>query len=198
MSDYSIHELQGEAIEPWLDQLGSLRIQVFREFPYLYDGDQEYERNYLKRYLKAKDALIVLIVDDESGVVGATTCLPMSEEEEEFRKPFEAAGMDVNELFYFGESLLLPEWRGRGLGHEFFDHREAHARRLGYDAATFCAVDRAEDHPMRPGDYRPLDEFWQKRGYAKQDHLKARFPWKELGAEEETEQTLTFWLRDWS
>jgi hypothetical protein len=37
-------------------------------------------------------------------------------------------GMDVGRVFYFGESMLLPRCRGRGIGHAFFGHREAHAR----------------------------------------------------------------------
>ena len=197
MNECRIHEIGGAGIEPWLDQLGKLRIEVFRGFPYLYDGDEDYERNYLRRYLEAKDALVVLVTDDQEQVVGATTCLPMTEEEIEFRGPVEVAGLDGADVFYFGESVLLPEWRGRGIGHEFFDRREAYARKLGYRVTTFCAVDREEDHPHRPSDYRPLDGFWRKRGYEKQDHIKARFPWKQVGADEETEQTLTFWLKRW-
>ncbi len=35
-------------------------------------------------------------------------------------------------MFFFDESVLLPAYRGRGLGRPcFFDHREAHARGLG-------------------------------------------------------------------
>ena len=33
-----IHELRGSQIEPWLDALGGLRIRIFRDYPYLYDG----------------------------------------------------------------------------------------------------------------------------------------------------------------
>ena len=114
MSDYKIHELQAAELEPWLNGLGKLRIDVFREYPYLYDGDEDYERNYLRRYLEAKDSLVVVVTDSKDDVVGATTCLPMAEEGPEFREPLEQTGMNVGEIFYLGESVLLPEWRGRG------------------------------------------------------------------------------------
>jgi len=194
---HQFHLLQGAKLEPWLQALGELRIRVFRDYPYLYDGSQAYESDYLRRYMEARDALVVLVTDGDGKAVGATTCLPMAEEGAEFREPFEQAGHDPGELFYFGESVLLPEWRGRGIGKAFFDLREAHARSLGYRITTFCAVDRPEDHPSRPQDYRPLDGFWQSRGYEKQETLKARFPWKEIGQSEETEQSLTFWLKHW-
>jgi len=191
------HELCGDSLLPWLDTLGDLRIRVFREFPYLYEGSLNYEREYLKRYMTAKDALVVIVTDAQGDAIGGTTCLPLAEECEEFQQGFMQAGADVSKIFYFGESVLLPAWRGRGIGKLFFDRREAHARKLGYQTTTFCAVDRPDDDPRRPSDYRPLDGFWMSRGYEKQVGLKARFAWREVGQVEETDQTLTFWTREW-
>lgn len=193
--DFHLHEMSGVALEPWLSALGELRIRVFREYPYLYDGSAEYERGYLQRYIDARDSLVVLVTDADGHLVGATTCLPMAEEGPEFRQPFVDAGLSIDQIFYFGESILLPGWRGRGIGKAFFDHREAHAQKLGYQTTTFCAVDRPSNHPARPAYYRPLDGFWQSRGYQKQSGLQARFPWKEIGEETESDQTLTFWCK---
>lgn len=190
-----IHELRGDALAPWLDVLGGLRIRVFREYPYLYEGTLEYERDYLSVYQNARDSLVVLVTDDAGNAVGATTCLPLSDEGPEFRRPFLKAGMNVAEVFYFGESLLLPGWRGRGIGKLFFDCREAHAKCLGYRVTAFCAVDRPDTHRLRAAGYRPLDAFWQSRGYVKLPGLLARFVWKEIGEETESPKTLTFWTR---
>jgi GNAT superfamily N-acetyltransferase len=193
-----IHELRGEALAPWLDAMGCLRIQVFREYPYLYEGTLGYERDYLAVYQNSRDSLVVLISDDAGNAVGATTCLPLADEGPEFQEPFLKAGMDVNEVFYLGESILLPEWRGRGIGKLFFDKREAHAKRLGYRITAFCAVDRPDTHPLRPAGYRPLDAFWHSRSYVKQVGLQARFSWQEIGEQSESEKTLTFWTRAWT
>jgi len=197
MRDHQYHLLQAKEMEPWLPALGELRIQVFREYPYLYDGEESYEVRYLRRYLEAPNALLVVVTDSRGRAVGATTCLPISEEGPEFRQPFENSGMSVDEIFYFGESVLLPEWRGRGIGKRFFDLREAHARELGFPITTFCAVDRPDGHPLRPVGYRPLDGFWEQRGYGRQPRLQAHFPWKEVGKSEEVMNRLTFWLKDW-
>ena len=192
---YHIHELHGVLIEPWLDALGGLRIQVFREFPYLYDGSLEYERQYLRTYQEAAGGLVVIVTDSKGELIGATTCLPMTEEGAEFQKPFIEHGHDLSQIMYFGESILLPEWRGRGLGKEFFVRREAHARQLGLKITTFCAVDRSEDYPMRPANFRPLNGFWESRGYVRQPSLRTSFSWKEIGEEIESPKTLTFWLK---
>jgi len=191
------HELHGAELEPWLDGLGRLRITVFREYPYLYEGALDYERDYLKTYMAAKDSLVVIVVDQENTVCGATTCVPLRDEGPEFQQPFLQQNYPVDEVCYFGESILLPHLRGRGIGKEFFRRRERHAQALNAQWTGFCAVDRPEDHPMRPPNYRPLDEFWKAQGYTKDPSMKATFVWKEIGEERESPKTLTFWLKQW-
>ena len=192
-----IIEVTGSELGPYIDSLGRLRIAVFLEYPYLYDGSLEYEREYLKAYLESHRSLVALVLD-QGEVVGATTCMPMAEEGPEFQSAFTQAGYDLETICYFGESILLPAYRGRGLGKEFFTRREAHARKLGSAITTFCAVDRSADHPQRPADYVPLDGLWTKQGYTKHPELQATFVWKEIGEAAESPKTLTFWLKHWS
>ncbi len=197
MGTVALKEFRGPELEPWIDALGDVRIRVFREFPYLYDGSLDYEREYLRTYLQSELSLVVLALDGHQ-VVGATTCLPMTDGGPEFQQPFLDYGYDVEAICYFGESILLPEYRGRGIGVSFFEKREAHAQSMdGIRITTFCAVDRPLDHPLRPGDYVPLDAFWTKRGYTRQPKLKTHFTWKDLDEEAESPKPLTFWLREW-
>ena len=192
----TLKNFHGPELTPHLDALGALRIAVFREYPYLYDGSLEYERDYLGIYTRAARSRVVLAFDGE-GVVGATTCLPMTDEGPEFQAAFVGAGgYDLADICYFGESILLPEYRGQGVGKEFFLRREAHARQIGAKIATFCAVDRPADHPLRPAGYRTLESFWQGQGYTKHPELQATFVWKEIGEAAESPKTLTFWLKN--
>jgi len=190
-----LEKAQGKEIEPYWDALGALRITVFRDYPYLYDGSLDYERDYLKVYVNCPSSLAVLAFHGDA-VVGATTCIPMADEAEEFKSSFIQQGYDLSKICYLGESILLPQYRGRGVGKQFFKHRENHARELGLSLTTFCAVDRAADHPLRPSHYRPLDEFWISQGYKKQPHMQATFHWKELSEETESAKTLTFWTKE--
>ncbi|MFY7838526.1 MAG: GNAT family N-acetyltransferase [Novosphingobium sp.] len=192
----SVRPLTGAEIADALDDLGRLRIAVFAAFPYLYDGDPAYEAGYLAEYAAAPDAVLVAAFDG-ARIVGAATAAPMMHQKADFRRPFEAQGIKVERLFYFGESVLLPEYRGHGIGHAFFDHREAQAKKCGANAACFAAVVRANDHPARPGGYVPLDGFWTKRGYAVVPDLTTELAWKEHGAEGERVNTMQYWLRQW-
>lgn len=187
--------LRGAAIAPHLGDVARLRIAVFREFPYLYDGDAGYEARYLQVYVDTPDSVCVLAFDG-GRVVGASTALPLAAEDDGFQQPFLDRGMDVDRVFYLAESVVLPEYRGRGLGHRFFDAREAHARALGRFAWTaFAAVDRAPDDPRRPPGARENAAFWTRRGYARQPGMTMRLAWREIGEAQESEKPLTYWLR---
>ncbi|REC93694.1 GNAT family N-acetyltransferase [Kushneria indalinina] len=187
--------LQGAQIRQWLDALAALRIRVFREFPYLYDGSRDYERDYLETYAQSDDSLCVLVLDDDQ-VVGMSTALPLAHEDEAFKRPFVEQGIEVDSVCYFGESILLPEYRGQGLGVRFFEAREAHARTLaGVQHTAFCAVERSADHPLRPAGYQPLDNFWRKRGYTCRPELYARYEWQDIDASTPDHKTLRFWLK---
>ena len=194
--ELEIREVHGLELEPFIEGLGRLRIAVFREYPYLYDGTLADEREYLKTYLDSPRSLVALVLH-AGEVVGATTCLPMTDEGPEFQAAFVNGGYDLATICYFGESILLPAYRGRGLGKEFFRLREAHAQTLGAKITTFCAVNRPADHPLRPADYVPLDGLWEKQGYVKHAELQAIFEWKEPDEQGESAKSLTFWLKHW-
>lgn len=186
--------LTGSAITPYIDALARLRIEVFREYPYLYDGDMEYERRYLQAFREAPDSLLVLVLDGEE-VVGASTALPLEHETENIRRPLAEAGYNIKKVFYFGESVLRKACRGRGLGSRFFEERERHARQLGrFNTLAFCAVARPKDHPRRPEAYRPLDEFWQRRGFVRTG-IYCYISWQDLDEEEESPKPLRFWVK---
>lgn len=187
--------LTGAALDAALDDVARLRIAVFRAFPYLYDGDMDYERRYVAAYRDSPGAILVGAFDG-SRLVGAATGTPLADHAEDFAAAFAGTGLALDTVFYCAESVLLPDYRGQGIGHRFFDAREAHARRLGFAHSAFCAVMRPDDHPARPAGYRPLDGFWSARGYRPLPGVVAEFAWKDLGDTAETRKPLQFWLRD--
>lgn len=188
-----IEPLTGEALEQALDDVARLRISVFHDWPYLYDGDFGYERRYLEAY-RSPDAVLAGASDGER-LVGAATGTPMRDHAQDFATAFAGTALDLDEIFYCAESVLLPAYRGQGAGHRFFDIREDHARRTGHRFAAFCSVIRPDQHPLRPEGYRSLDGFWRARGYAPLDGVIATFSWKDRDEERETRKPLQFWMR---
>ena len=188
--------MTGAALAAALDDVAALRIAVFRDWPYLYDGDLGYERRYLQS-LGDSDRAILVGAFDGASLVGAATGTPLADHAEDFGAAFYGTGIDMERVFYCAESVLLPAYRGRGVGHRFFDLREAHARALGFDRMIFCSVMRPEDHPLRPKkNHRTLDSFWRNRGYQPMPGVIASFSWKDVDQDTSTPKALQFWIRN--
>ena len=188
-----IELLRGAELRARLDALAFLRIAVFEDYPYLYCGDISYERDYLKRFAYAPGAILVAACA-EGRMVGAATAAPLREYDPGLNALFEKRGLGDQSIFYFGESVLLSEFRQRGVGHSFFDEREAAAREAGATMAAFLSVVRPDDHPARPHDYYALESFWRDRGYLPFDGLTTTLDWEEHGSDGEITHTMQFWV----
>ena len=199
MRSLTFQTLTGQAIAPWLSSVAQLRISVFCEYPYLYQGSLDYEQHYLEAYASSPNCLFVLAFDGDQ-LVGAATGIPMVEADRSFQQPFlaqpAAQQWPLSQLFYFGESVLLPAYRGRGIGVRFFAEREAWAAQQGgIRWCCFCAIERAPDHPLRPVNYRSLEPFWRKRGYQHYHALRTELEWLELNAAQPSSHPMSFWIK---
>lgn len=195
MAALTFRDLRGTDATPYIKELAELRISVFKDFPYLYKGTFDYESRYLNTYFSCPDALVV-VCNDGDRIIGASTAIPLRYEPQSMQKPFLDAGIDPSKVMYFGESILLPQYRGRGIGKIFFHHRLQYAaRQLGIEWASFCAVVRPDDHHRRPSDYRPLDALWQSFGFKKRDGMIGEMKWQDWDETQESKKVMQFWLR---
>jgi GNAT superfamily N-acetyltransferase len=177
-----------------LRALATLRMTVFRTWPYLYDGNLDYEAAYLDEFLSSEDAIV--IVARVGGIpVGMATASPMLTQSDVITESFLRAGFDTRAIHYFGESVLLPQFRGQGIGHRFFDERERAAKVAGAQFGAFCAVARSRDDPRRPEGERDLTGFWQKRGYSIETRCETRLRWKEVDQPTESDHLMRFWMK---
>lgn len=190
----SIKRFSGPDVKKYIHELAKLRIKIFHDYPYLYEGDLSYEEKYLKTYTDCPHSVLVLVFANDK-VVGASSAIPLQYETDAIKKPFQEADYNIDTIFYFGESVLLHEFRGHKIGERFFAEREAAALEQGYKFTAFCAVKRAANDTRKPKDFHPLDQFWQRMGYTKHDDLTALMSWTEIGETEETAKPMTFWLK---
>lgn len=189
-----VRRLARSEVEAVFDDLARLRIEVFRDFPYLYDGDLDYERRYLAAYTESPGAVVIGAFAGGL-LVGAATGSPLADHFDAFAAPFSARGLDPKDYFYFGESVLRRDYRGRGVGVRFFEEREKAASAAGFARCVFSAVMRPADHPLRPAGYQPLDTFWARRGYARIEDLRTGFSWRDIGEAKESVKPMEFWQK---
>ena len=185
----------GRDVLAHLPDIARLRIAVFREYPYLYDGDLAYEERYLRDLCESPRGMVALALDG-GRVVGASTGLPLADEPEGIRRPFGEAGFVVERIFYCAESVLLPSHRGQGIYRRFFAERERYASSRGFFVATFCGVERPANHPRRPPGYLPLDGIWTRLGYERRPDLRTTIAWKDLDEEGESPKPMVFWVKN--
>lgn len=186
----------GEEVKGLIPQIAKLRIEVFAEYPFLYIGDLEYEKRYLKKFSEMEDAIAVACFEGEE-LVGISTGYPFIYEAKDLQAVLAKKGLRPEDYFCLGESVLRKTVRGQGIGNRFFDEREAHVKRLGrYKHICFYTSLRPENDPRRPADYRPLDPFWKKRGYQEHPELVGTVSYQEIGEEAESPKKMVFWIKD--
>lgn len=195
MSNISISILTDIQVNQYIEAVARLRIAIFKEYPYLYDGNFEYEIDYLKKFIDTPDSMIVILKDQEH-IVGAITGLPLKYEDEIIKKPWLDQHKSIEKIYYFSEILIYPDYRGKGLGRELFEAAKATARDFsGYDCFALATVIRADNHPSKPAGYKALDNFWIRNGYHKDETLICQIPWKEIDETVESSKPLVFWLK---
>ncbi|MRR35705.1 GNAT family N-acetyltransferase [bacterium] len=192
---YKLELCTGPAVIPYLSEIARLRITIFREFPYLYKGSQEIETKYLQAYAEAPDACVFVVRDGEA-IIGAVTGVPLSGEPASFTAPFAGSPFSLDTIYYVGEVLFFPAYRGQGLGSRLLQEFEDHVRALGRYQRLACAtVVRPETHPLRPSDYRPIDGLLLRAEFIKYPELRVALPWPDLDGNI-TENTMVFWMNE--
>jgi GNAT superfamily N-acetyltransferase len=167
----SLEILSGKQLLPMLDEVARFRLKLFREFPYLYEGTEEYEKNYLQIFVENPHALLILFkINDQ--IVGIATGLPLHMEGEIFKEAienFKKAHFNPEQCYYIGEVLVLPEFRGRFFSFKFIKEIENKIKDWGYKYICFMTVVRDKHDPRQPGNYRDLLPLWQRLRYQQTD-----------------------------
>ena len=196
MTDIHVRSFTGSTLKPYLHSIAKLRVEMFKDFPYFEDPDLAQETQYLRKIIAHKETIGVLIFDNTT-LVGASLGCPLLIEEHAIHQPFLERKLDIASYFYFGDSALLKHYRGRGIGHHFFDAREAHvAHYKKYKHICFCIPTHSEVESARPPDYVPLFDFWRKRGYVHYPEMQSYLTWKTIGKAHPVEYPMSFWIKD--
>jgi len=196
MTDIHVRSFTGNGLKPYLHSLAKLRMEVFREFPYFEEPDLEKETQLIRKLFQNRESIGVLIFDNTT-LVGVSLGYPLSLEEASLQRPFKDRNLNSEHYFFFGDSVLLKAYRGRGIGHHFFDAREAHIIHYKkFKHICFCVPDGLETSPQKPKDFIPLHGFWRKRGYIQHPEMHCCLSWKTLGEAEPSEKKMVYWIKD--
>ncbi len=187
--------LTGSAIVESLDDLATLRLDIFLEYPYLYQGRREDELAYLRTYAEKPDACVILAYDGHA-VIGAATGMPLIHEDAQLRDAFAETTYPIDEIYYVGELLFRPAYRNCGLGRKLLTQMENHIRSLGrYHQVTCATVERPDHHPLRPPEYIPITRFLARTGFVRLSGVVTHFIWNEIDGVKRN-HPMQFWLKE--
>ena len=185
----------GHEFQQYTNEIAALRMLVFKEYPYLYDGDMQTELDHLNDYSKSKNSILI-IVKDEQKVIGAVTGIPLAEVDEVFLTPF-AKNEPIDSIFHLGEILLLKEYRGKGIGYKTYKLFEDLVReKKQYNKIAIIEVVRDQDDPRKPKNYISARKFWEKMGYTEHPKMVIHTFYKEVDSPEKVPHTLVYSFKD--
>jgi len=183
---------RGEEILPFLDEVAALRIDIFREWPYLYEGDIETEKKYLKVYGDTKDSILILAKDQEK-IVGVVMGLPVADSMKQIQNEYLRKKVSMDGGFYLADAILMPPYRARGIGKQMLQKFEASVLEMHkYDQISCCEIVRDNNHPMRPEDYQSLDPFWDRLGFHVSLGWQTSFDYLDIGNSVDTPHFMRF------
>ena len=189
------HVLLGPAVAERLDDLATLRLEIFEEYPYLYRGRRTDELAYLRSYAEKPDACAILACDGDA-VVGAATGMPLIHEDAQLLGAFSECDLSLTEIYYVGELLFLPAYRNCSLGQRLLAQMESRVRSFGrYRKLTCATIERPADHPLRPTDYIPITRFLARTGFEHLPGVVTHFEWRETDGVKR-DHAMQFWIKE--
>lgn len=199
MQDLKIEIHTGCDSANYIETISQLRVNMFREYPYLYVGDVGQDKSYLQGYAEDKQAMIAIAKVD--GIfAGASTGIPLNSDSAIVAKikcVFEKANINIEDYYYFGEVFVLPEFRGLGITTQLFSAQDALIKSWGFKHACGLTIVRENNHPLKPTDYKSPDSMWEHLGFRK-NKLTAVFKWPTVQADssiKDADNTVEFWAK---
>lgn len=193
-ADLKIETYQGPEIAPYTQQIVKLVDTIYRQYPYLYNGDDAGYIDYLDSYARSKNAIICLVFDGNK-IVGIAAGMPMTEAREIYWEPLKKHGYDLNTLFYQGEFGLLPAYHNQGVEEAMFHKVEEFVRKGPYKSIAFWEVESSTSPSQRPENYLPSDPFWKRLGFIRYSELNFNMFWTNINEKKESPHLAVYWLK---
>ena len=179
--------------------VSQFRIEHFKTYPYLYVGNMDYEAEYIAGFAGDPKSMLVL-AKHEGQVVAVSTAMPLVTPADILRdteKAFKSADRDPKDFYYFGEVIVHPDFRKKGLTRAIYAAQELAAKDMGFSGVCFLTVERDEKDPRKPEGYVSSDVVFRALGYAKLP-ITINYHWPTIGLDgtvRDIDNPLSFWYR---
>lgn len=190
-----IETLKGNEITPYYDEMIHFCHQIYRSYPYFYNGEDSEYAAYLKAYSQSNETIICLAFDDQE-MVGLAIGTPMSKTRALYQQVLLEKGYDISSFFYLGEFGLKPSYWGMGIEDSLYSHIEQFAKAEGVYEKIGCWEIKSEFHAFPPSpSYTLTKEFLEKVGFTYHPDLNFQICWTHVGDIHETAHSAVYSLK---
>lgn len=192
--------LVGKETYRYCDLISQMRLDAFQEYPYLYNGNMNYEKEeeYVRQYSKDNKSTLAIATIDEK-IIAIITGIPLVSDSEivsDARTAFSENGINSEDYYYLGEFITLPEYQGKGIANKLLLAQQELLKKWRFKYACLATVIRPTNHPLRPVNYKPTDDIWQKWGFRK-NSIVLKHSWPTIqpdGTVKQEINELQFWV----
>src|ERR1700722_10140808 len=176
-NQYHIAIAQGATLTELIPFIAHQRLTVFKEYPYLYQGNFDGEYTYLSWFAQLPYSAVAVAYDGENpiGFLTGTACTDFERHFQGSMTLFQNAGLNPESYYYFSEVIVLPMYRNKSICRRLLEVLEQYACQQGFSAGCLTC-EHHKYHPLKPIDYRELDPLFGKLGYKKTE-LTLLFDW---------------------
>ena len=193
-----IRTYSGESLATEIGVLADFRLRYFREFPYLYVGTEVSEREHIAEYIANPTARLI-IARDGVKIIGVAIGTMLSTESDilhRIAEPLQQLGIVTEQCYYFGEMIIVPEERSKGIGKQMLEALKDAGREQGAERFCFLSVAREPDDVRRPADYFDSVMIFHRFGFEKTD-ISVTFEWATIqadGSVKKSPNRLDLWI----
>lgn len=191
-----IKTFKQQEIAPYSQQLYVLCKQVYQEYPYLFLPS---EHDSYSEYFESLDDIsnsIACIAFDQEKVIGAAIGLPIKKANNRVLEAFDGKNMDLGQMYYLGELVLLPKYRKQGIGSAIYYHFEAAVKEMNhYNSIALCQIEDPRYDSLKPRGYVPNDRLWEKLGFVHHPQIYFNSLWVNVNQTEPSPHHLVFWIK---
>lgn len=192
--------LIGKEMLSYIQTVSEMRIKEFENYPYLYKGNFEYEKNYMTGFANDPKSCLGIAKNGDT-IVGISTGMPLKSDAEILKDAelvYKKADKDPTLYYYFGEFIVHPQFRGQGISKQLAIDMEAFAKNYGFSKICLLTVIRSVNDPRKPTNYIGTDHVWRALGFTTdQQTIDYHSPTiLESGEVKDIMNPMQFWSKD--
>lgn len=190
-----VETFKGKEITPYTRDLVKLSNAFFKEYPYLYEGNDADYTTHLESYAKSENAIVALTFDGNK-VVGAATGMPLVEAWDKYQKALREKGYNVSSIYYLGELELLPQYQGKGFGQLMVKEIEKFAKEKKFTTLGTTQLDDSGIQHLKPDSYVAFeDRILSVLGFKKHPELTFNSEWTNVNESRPSPHTMIYWTK---